>query len=252
MYTIASLHELRRHLTLAPNDTSANVDLLRSLQEASHTIESTTQRRYCPRLATLLVEYDPAERGEIILPDDLLELRTVSDQSGEIATRRIRRLPQAADQPASILQIREGSVGALRIRGIWGWHDRWTTAWRRSGEKLASKLNANDKTLKIADAAGKDASGASPRFQVGHLLRIADEYLRIIDIDSAGSRLTVLRGMNGTTASAHPSGLGIEIYAPPPAIVDLCLRYADLLLRSGGFVHDEAPELLLRLRRVRL
>ncbi len=252
MYTIASLHEFRRHLTLAPNDTSADVDLLRSLQEASHTIESTTQRRYCPRLATLLVEYDPAERGEIVLPDDLLELRTVSDQSGEIATRRIRRLPQDADLPASILQIRDGSVGALRIRGLWGWHDRWTTAWRASGEKLTNKLGANDKTLRVADAAGRDASGASPRFQVGQLLRIADEYLRIIDIDSAGSRLTVLRGINGTTASAHTSGLSIDTYAPPPAIVDLCLRYADLLLRSGSLVDDEAPELLMRLRRVRL
>lgn len=252
MYTIASLHEFRRHLMLSADDTSADVDLLRSLQEASHTIESATQRRYCPRLATLLVDYDAAERGEIVLPDDLLELRTISDQSGEIDTRRIRRLPQDADLPASILQIQNGIVGALSIRGIWGWHDRWTTAWRRSGEKLTSKLNAHDKTLEVADAAGRDASGASPRFQVGQLLRIADEYLRIIDIDSAGSQLTVLRGINGTTASVHTNNLDIDTYAPPPAIVDLCLRYADLLLRSGGFVDDEAPELLMRLRRVRL
>lgn len=252
MYTIASLHEMRRHLMLAAKDTSADLDLLRSLQEASHTIESTTQRRYCPRLATLLADYDPAERGEVVLPDDLLELRAISDQSGQIDARRIRRLPQDADLPASILQIRDGIAGALSIRGIWGWHDRWTTAWRGSGERLTRKLDADEKTLHIADAAGRDASGASPRFQVGQLLRIADEYLRIIEIDSAGSRLTIMRGSNGTTASAHSSGLVIDIYAPPPAIVDLCLRYADLLLRSGGFADDEAPELLMRLRRVRL
>ncbi|MCY4145750.1 MAG: hypothetical protein OXE95_04735 [Chloroflexi bacterium] len=252
MYTIASLHEFRRHLQLAPDDASADADLLRSLQEASHYLESATQRRYCPRLAMLLVEYDRAGRGEVVLPDDLLELRTISDESGEIDTRRIRRLPQDADLSASVLRIRGGIVGALRIYAIWGWHDRWTSAWRGSGEKLTNKLNADEKTLKVASAASSDASGASPRFQVGQLLRIAGEYLRIIEIDSAGKQLTVLRGSHGTAANAHSSGLDIDIYAPPAAIVDLCLRYADLLLRSGGFVDDKTPELLLRLRRARL
>lgn len=252
MYTIASLHELRRHLMLAPDDASADADLIRSLQEASHTIESTTQRRYCPRLATLRVEADPAPRGEIVLPDDLLELRTISDLNGEIDTSRIRRLPQDADLPASILQVRAGIAGALQIRGIWGWHDRWTTAWRDSDDSLSSAIDADAKTLTVADATGSDATGASPRFQIGQLLRIADEYLRIIDIDSAGRQLTVLRGVNGTAASAHANGSGIAIYAPPPAIVDLCLRYADLLLRSGGLADVEAPELLRTLRRLRL
>ncbi len=252
MYTIASLHELRRHLSLAADDTSADDDLLRSLQEASHYIESATQRRYCPRLASMRADIDTARRGEIVLPDDLLELQKISDQSGEINTKRIRRLPQDADLPASILQIQGGIVGALRIRGIWGWHDRWTTAWRDSDDSLSGAIDADAKLLGVADATGLDATGASPRFQVGHLLRIADEYLRIIDIDSAGNRLTVLRGVNGTTASAHTNGLEIDIYAPPPTITDLCLRYAQQLMRSGGFADDEAPELLMRLRRMRL
>lgn len=253
MYTIASLHELRRHLTLAADDASADDDLLRSLQEASHYIESTTQRRYCPRLATMrAADIDTARRGEIVLPDDLLALQKISDQSGEIDRGRIRRLPQDADLPASILQIRDGIAGALSIRGLWGWHDRWTTAWRGSDDSLSSAIDADAKKLGVADATGQDATGASPRFQVGHLLRIADEYLRVIDIDSASNQLTVLRGVNGTTASAHTNGLEIDIYAPPPTIADLCLRYAEQLMRSGGFADDEAPELLMRLRRVRL
>ena len=252
MYTIASLHELRQHLSLAADDASADDDLLRSLQEASHYIESATQRRYCPRLATLRADIDTARRSEIILPDDLLELQKISDQSGEIDRGRIRRLPQEADLPASILQIQGGIAGALSIRGIWSWHDRWTTAWRGSEDTLSGAIDADATLLGVADATGLDATGASPRFQVGHLLRIADEYLRVIDIDSAGNRLTVLRGVNGTTASAHINGLEIDIYAPPPTIADLCLRYAERLMRSGGFADDEAPELLMRLRRVRL
>ena len=251
MYTIATLHEMHRHLQLAPDDNSADQDLLRSLQEASHYLESATQRRFCPRFATVRIEYDPAEPGEIVLPDDLLELQAILDQSGEIDARRIRRLPQEADQPASVLQIHGGIEGAATIRGFWGWHDRWKNSWRDSGERLFFQLQATHTTLTVADADGKDASGASPRFQVGQLLRIGSEYLRIIDIDSAGRRLTMLRGVNGAPASAHPSRLGIDIYAPPPAVVDLCLRYAELLMRPGSFVDEEAPE-LLRLRRLRL
>ena len=78
MYTIATLDDLRRHLNLSATDTDSDQDLLHSLQEASQLIESLTQRRYCPLLQTRTVALNPADPRELILPDDLLELRSIS------------------------------------------------------------------------------------------------------------------------------------------------------------------------------
>ena len=249
MYTIATLQDLRRHLQLAPTDRSTDADLLRSLQEASHYLESATQRRYCPRLATLEAAIDPSAPDQLILPDDLLELRSIHCNGSAIDLSRVRRIPQDADMPASILQLDGAPGAACSIRGLWGWHDRWTSAWRDSGDALASAIDASAVSVTVADA---DALfGGYPRFQVGQLLRIGDEYLRVTVIDSASNALTVLRGAQGTTASAHASGAKIDIYQPPPAIVDMVVRYAESLLRPGRL--DAAPNPQLeRLRRMTL
>ena len=249
MYTIATLHDLRRHLQLAQHDSSADDDLLRGLQEASHYLESATQRRYCPRLATLDAAIDPSAPDQLILPDDLLELRAIQCGGSAIDLSQLRRIPQGADSPASILLL-DGNPGTtLSIRGLWGWHDRWTSAWRDSGDALASAIEASAAAISVADV---DAlAGGSPRFQIGQLLRLDDEYLRVTAIDSAGNALTVLRGAQGTTASDHASGAKIDIYQPPPAIVDLTTRYAEVLMRPGAL--DSAPNPQLeRLRRVTL
>ena len=76
--------------------------------------------------------------------------------------------------------------------------------------------------LGVAESAGVDEDGARPRFHVGHLLRIDGEYLRVTAIDRTANRLTVLRGVGGTRATAHLRDATIETYAPAPAIRDLC------------------------------
>ena len=107
MYTIATLEDLRRHLNVAA-DAGNDDELLRALGEASHLIESTTQRRYCPRLATLDVKPAAAAPRMLILPDDLLELHALSDGGGAVDLARIFSFPGEGDEPSSILQLKRG------------------------------------------------------------------------------------------------------------------------------------------------
>ena len=83
------------------------------------------------------------------------------------------------------------------------------------------------------------------------MLRVNDEYLRVIAVDSADNRMTVMRGVQGTVAGAHASGANIDIYLPPPTIIDMALRYAELLLRPGKLDAQPNPQ-IERLRRVTL
>lgn len=259
MYTIATLHDLRRHLNLSATDNAEDDALLQRLGAASQLIESPTQRRFCPHLLTREVPFDRASPRELILPDDLLELRALSVGGVALNLADIRPLPDDRDAPASILQLAEGAPvrfgddadSSISIEGIWGWHDRWTEAWRASGDSVRdAALAADSGAITVNDAAGSDHDGLSPRFQVGQLLRIDAEYLRVIAIDSADNRLTVLRGVQGTAAATHRRGANIETYTPALAIRDLTLRFAELMSKSAGLLERETSPLLERMRRV--
>ena len=259
MYTLATLEDLRRHLNLGDGDSGSDDALRRALQEASHLIESATLRRYCPRVETLEMQPDRSNPRVLILPDDLLELRAVSDDGGALDLETLDTLPGDGDEPASILQLKRGAAfrlgfsgaEAVSVTGVWGWHDRWLAAWRDSRDQVSENaLSASATLIGVADSAGADEDGGRPRFHVGHLLRIDGEYLRVTAIDSETNRLTVLRGVAGTRATAHLRGAKIETYAPAPAIRDLCVRYAELMLKSVGPVDLASSPLLERMRRL--
>ena len=257
MYSIATLHEFRRHLQLTETDAAADADLRQALEKASHLIESLTQRRYCPVLATRRLTVDSCNPRELILPDDLLDLISIQSDQRTLGKGAVRCVPSRADLPASALILEDGELfsggisGEISVTGIWGWHDRWTQAWRQSADRVASaKVGVADAWVPVADVDGKDQDGISPRFQVGQLLRVKSETMRLIAIDHDGNRLRVLRGVNGTKALSHAAGAPIEIYRAASAIRDLCLRYAELLIKSAGTFEDETPPALKRLRRL--
>ena len=259
MYTIATLDDLRRRLGLAATDSDSDQELLHSLQEASCLIESLTQRRYCPLLQRRAVTFDRNAPRTLILPADLLELRAISDAGGALGLEDVQLLPADVDASASILQLTGGLTfrsdasadRAIAIDGVWGWHDRWTRAWTDSGETInGSALSAKAATISVSDAAGSDTAGFSPRFQVGHLLRIEDEYLRITAIDRQNHQLTVQRGAQGTISVMHPQGALIETYTAALPIRDLTVRYAELMLKSHSLLEDEPSTLVNRMRRL--
>ena len=254
MYSIATLHEFRRHLGLTETDANADADLSQALEKASHLIESLTQRRYCPALETRRLSIDAANPRELILPDDLLDLISIeSDQGRFFNLDTVRRLPSRADLPASALILDGVEVfsGELNVTGIWGWHDRWTQAWRKSGESLGDlELDPDATWITVDDVDGENQDGIKPRFQVGQLLRANSEFIRLIAVDREGNRLGTLRGVNGTKAVSHAAGTPIETYRAASAIRDLCLRYAELLINSAGMLEDETSPALRRLRRL--
>ena len=196
---------------------------------------------------------DAANPRELILPDDLLELISINAEQQILSGDAVRRVPSRADLPASVLILNEGEVfnGELSITGIWGWHDRWTRAWRKSGDHIVDRdLTADAIWIPVDDVDGEDQDSISPRFQVGQLLRIENEYLRLSAIDQGDNRLHLLRGAQGTVAVSHAVSTAIEIYRAASAIRDLCLRYAELLINSAGLLADESSPLLTRLRRL--
>ena len=70
MYTIATLHHLRRHLGLASSDTAEDVRLMDALRAASAQIERAAGRHFLPHRAAL-VHTMRVNKNELLLEDDL-------------------------------------------------------------------------------------------------------------------------------------------------------------------------------------
>jgi hypothetical protein len=238
MYTLNTLYALRARLSLADSDTAGDARLLAALQAAAAQIERAAGRRFCPRQATL--QHTVHYPTELILDDDLLELTTLTNgDSSTVPMDNVILLPD--DAPAGGLLLMAGSsftwatspVQAVSISGIWGWHDRWTEAWRNSADTVQNNpLSSSATSLSVTDADGSDSNSETPRFQVGHLLKIESEYVRVLAVNTVSNTLTVLRGVNGTTAVAHLQNTPIYTYQPPADVAAIALRWASLLYRE--------------------
>lgn len=257
MYTLATLDHLRAHLGLLASETSDDPRLLRALQAASAQIERTAGRRFSPRRAAL--QHDYTDARQLLLSDDLLELTSILNGDGNsIALTDVIAIPD--EPPYSLLRLSGGSAftwslapaQAITVAGIWGWHDCPAQMWRGSGDSVQNNpLSSSATSLSVQDADGADALGQSPRFQAGHLLRIADEYLRVLAVNTATNTLTVQRAVSGTAAAAHALGTPIHTYQPPADVGALALRWAAWLYRQADGAQPPPDDLLFALAALR-
>ncbi len=242
MNTIATLYQLRQFLGLADSDTDEDARLRSHLEAATQTIERFAGRQFCPYHATIIHDIDLYIPDELILEDDLLSLTTIVNGDGQtIDSANIVHIPDGAGIPTGVIQLINGEsltytdshLSAIQVTGIWGWHDAWTLAWKDSLDTVQDNPLSNSvTTLTVNDADGTDEMATPPRFQVGQLLQIESEYLRVLAVDTATNTLTVLRGVNGTTANSHAQGTAISVYQPPHDVMMLCVRYAAWLYKE--------------------
>jgi len=255
MYSIATLYQLRQRLGLAASETADDARLLAALQAAAAQIERAADRSFCPRIAAIQHSVNPKHTTELLLDDDLLELTSLANgDNSAISLSDVIALP--ADGPIAVLRLAGGKafiwdktpVRAITVTGKWGWHDRWTDAWRNTSDTAQNNpLSSSATTMTVVDADGADAENELPRFQVGHLIRIDSEYLRVLAVNTGTNVLTVLRGVAGTTAASHTQNTAIYTYQPALDVQMLHLRYAAWLYKepdNRGF--NSAPADLVK------
>ncbi len=261
MYTLSTLDQLRARLGLAATETSDNARLLAVLSAASAQIERGAGRRFSPRAAA--IQHDYTSPLELLLDDDLLELTSLTNGDGSaISLSDVITVPD--NFPASLLRLTGNSaffwylstVQAISVTGIWGWHDRPAEMWRNSSDTVQNNpLSSGATSITVSDADGADAETETPRFQVGHLLKIESEFVRVVAVNTATNVLTVLRGVNGTSAASHVLNTPISTYQPPADVNQLVLRWASWLYKEPDSAEFAAvPDTLLNdleaLRRV--
>jgi hypothetical protein len=238
MYTLSTLYRLRARLGLATTETGDDFRLTTALEAASVQIERAAGRHFSPRRAALQHDYTSAL--ELLLDDDLLELTALTNGDGNsINLNHVIPVPDEA--PWSVLHLTSSSafiwnitkLQAIIVTGVWGWHDRPAVMWRASGDTVQNNpFSASATLLTVADAGAADTEQEAPRFQIGHLLRIESEYLRVLGVNTTSNVLIVQRGVNGTTAASHALNTPVDVYQPPADVDLLCLRWASWLYKE--------------------
>jgi hypothetical protein len=216
-----------RNLYLSSSGSSDDGLILGICQQVSREIDDLTNRRFYPRIETRYYDYQNAFR--LTLDDDLLDLTTLTNgDSTTIAAASYKLYPLNATPKTAIqllttednwaLPTSGEPYGAITVNGVWGYHPRYTDAWRTSGAVL---------TAALSDASTVTLSCTASVVQTGDLLKLGSEYLYATAITSGSSNnVTVERGVNGTTAASALIGATLYKWTVSPEISNLATRAA--------------------------
>ena len=253
MYTIATLNQLQAHLGITHPTPIETDRLLLALGAAAQHFTQETHRHFEPFVATLPHQPDPRYRHELLLRQDLLELWSMTDELGEIATHEVEPYPSLSLPLVLRVPSDRPLLGTVQVRGLWGWHDYFTPLWQPVGTLSASGLNAHDTTFTlIPNTLPTFAPHAN---EMGALLRIGDELMRVVAVNQ--NAFSVLRAVNHSLPEEHATLTIVRCFQPSHEIVMSVLQLAEWFYRSVDRQHptplaDAVLDQCIRLRRVRV
>ena len=236
-----SLEDIRAFRDIGPAET-ADDNLLEGFAiKASALWERLCRgRKFYPTYETRYFDHPQGDGSVLALIDaDLLEVDAFTTNNGAVAVTADQYYPMCGDRydltPFNRLVMKSDSSQpnllysgtpqkANAVTGWWGYHNDWANAFVGSGDALAAQVTTTGTTLTVSSAAGADLYGVMPRFKVQGLLKIGTEYLYVTD--KASNSLTVVRGVNGTTAAAHSTAADVYVYRPIEAVRHAATRLA--------------------------
>ena len=209
---------------------------------ASRMFDGSARRTFYPRSEVRYYDHPADDATRLKVDDDLLEVVTFTTQNGDEEVSSddyylkcgtsynlmpYDRLAMIPDGDVPVLLYSDRLQKANALTAIWGYHEDWANAWQSSGDAVVDDpLAAAATTLTVAGVGGKDIYGLAPRFKVQMLLKIEDEYAYVIGKNEAAQMLTLVRGVNGTTAVEHAAATTVYIYRPMEEIAHAVKRLA--------------------------
>ncbi len=230
----------KRYRGIAVTETADDTRIRLMCRYASAQWDRMTRRPCWPEKKTRY--YDLVDSRLLTLDADLLAITSLTDSSGNTLVEGTDVLAYPlSGPPYSRIEIKLDSGDslnysgttqkALTLAGIWGWHDDWANAFEASGDTVQDTGGGTPAatSITVSDADGVDAWGVTPRFDADTLLKIEDEYLWLTAQSTATNMLTVVRGVNGSTAATHAKTTPIYVFKPPQDVAKHITRWVMFL-----------------------
>lgn len=214
------------------NETNATQDtmLFDLLRSTSREMDNICNRRFVPWLTTQY--YDTPRRPDdpILFTDDLLELTTLTNGDGNtFTTAQYKLYPLNAYPKHKVIILPSSELkwyttstgdpnGAISAAGVYGYHDDYTNAWQDTLATLSAAITTTSQTT-VTCTTGK--------VYRGYLVKIDSEYIYINSVTVGSSdTLTMIRGVNGSTAATHLISTPIYRWTSPE--VEMVCRVASV------------------------
>ncbi len=252
MHTIASLHDVRQQVGFSASETGDDARLLAMLEAATATIEQRTRRNFLPYQTTLT--HPVHDTQELLLRDDLLELQSLTDtDSTPIPLSDVEHAGGLLRLTNDRQFASHTSDAGVEVGGVWGYHPDANTMWADSGLSPETQVSSSTSILIVLTTTKPDGT---PIFSPGQLLKLNDEMMRVVAVDTSADFLTVIRGVRGSTVGIHTNYPPILIFDVAADARQLCVRWAAWLYRSADRLPEPLPDAFLdtvqTLRRVRV
>lgn len=234
MNEYTSLSDVRTYMSLGSADTSDDAVILQFIRKASRAIEKYTRRKFYPSALTLVYDYPPNSRILQFERDDVLEIKGLSDMGGASAISSTaynlkcgatyNMTPydrvEITDNSGSIFNYSATTQKAVHAQVVTGYHEDYHNAWTNSGASLTADIASQVTIASVSGSGGETVWGISPRFKTQQIWRVdkgtpSEEYMYVMDTNPTGtgsSYIRLVRGVNGTTAASHASGVSIEVF----------------------------------------
>jgi hypothetical protein len=122
------------------------------------------------------------------------------------------------------------------ITGVWGYNADYANAWLAVDTLAAAIITTTATTLTVANVDGDNPYGESPRISAGNVIQIDSEWMDVIATDIITNTVTVIRGVNGSTAATHLISAPVAVYQVDEAIRRAVVRQvAFQYARQGAF-----------------
>ena len=244
MNEYVSFDDLREYLGQDSSDADTTL-VMRFAEAASRQLDRWCRGRwFYPKSAVRYYDH-PDDSTRLRLSEDLLELTTFTTENGDTTVTSAQRylmcgaeynltpydrIVMKSDGGRPNLFYSGTPQRANAVTGIWGYHEDWSNAFEDSQDEVEDNpLTASATTINVNDADGADLYGLTPRFKALQMLKIEDEYVYVTAVNATDDELTVVRGVNGTTAAEHAQNVAISIYRPMPDIVQAAKEIAKYL-----------------------
>jgi len=208
--------------TKTGNDT-LYLDLIHS---TSQEMDDISNRRFVPWITTEYYDTPSQQNAPIEFDDDLLAVLSLTNGDGSaISASAYKLYPLNAWPKEKVVLLSSSAIGwrlstlsdkegAIAVNGIYGYHDDYPNAWRS-----ADTLNgAIDGVVTAITTTG------SAIIKAGQLIQIDSEFLYASAV--AGTTITAVRGVNGSTAAAHLTLAPVSVWTQRD--IEMTCRYAVL------------------------
>ncbi|HEB28752.1 MAG TPA: hypothetical protein ENI05_13485 [Porticoccus sp.] len=241
LISYVSLAEMQQQWITGNDSAAAEFVMIDYARRATGKVNLITRQCFSPRIdtinytATLKGRHISNKHNRLYLRDKLVELTSVilADNTELVIDTDVSVRPKSG-VPASMLQMLAASTSSwldtggndpyegIKVKGVWCWRERYVDeGWQTTNDAVADAEGISNTvtSITVADVEGISYLGGTPRFSMGQMIKVGSEYMAVVGVNVGDKKLTVIRGIRGSTAAEHDVEAPILVFVPEYPII---------------------------------